>query len=305
MSEDASHTATQLRGLTVAVTGSRRASELASLITSLGGQPYIAPTVGIEARQDISKEAESFTNRILSEGIDYAIFMTGPGVYSLMAAARNLGIEQKLVESLKRVTIVARSVKPLKALADHGLKTAMVPEENTAEGIAKALKNRSMTGKRVAVLWHGSYSPLLRDELQAAGADVFEYSTYAYSLELRESGAEILDAMGFHYISPDEAKVVKLMEDIKSGCIDAITFTSPPSVRNLFMIAGAHHLNESLLLSLKDVIVVAVGPSTRRALEENGVQVDVVPQAYKMGPMVKALSDYLNRADRPKRRIAA
>ena len=60
MTEGADNKALPLRGLTVAITGSCRASELAQLITNFGGKPYVAPTIGIEARPDISKEAEAF-----------------------------------------------------------------------------------------------------------------------------------------------------------------------------------------------------------------------------------------------------
>src|SRR5665648_902296 len=96
-----------LKGLTVAITGSRRASELAHLVTSFGGRPYLAPTVGIEASQEISKEAEFFINKILEERVDYVVFMTGPGVYSLMSAAKNLGIEKKFVEALQKTTVLS------------------------------------------------------------------------------------------------------------------------------------------------------------------------------------------------------
>src|SRR5687768_3412853 len=181
-----------LAGLTIAITGSRRASELAHLITSFGGRPYLAPTVGIEARPDISKEAEFFINKILKERIDYVVFMTGPGVYSLMSTAKNLGIEKKFAEALQNTTVIARSLKPKIALANHGVKTDVIPEENTAEGIAKLLKSFSMAGSNIAILWHGSYSPLLKNELHAMGAQVFESSPYRYSLELKESGARIL-----------------------------------------------------------------------------------------------------------------
>lgn len=292
-----------LAGLTVVITGSRRASELAHLITSFGGRPYLAPTVGIEARDDISKEAEFFINKILEERIDYVVFMTGPGVYSLMSTAKSLGIEKKFAEALQQTTVIARSLKPKIALANHGVKTDIIPEENTAEGIVKLLKSFSMAGRNVAVLWHGSYSPLLKNELHAVGARVFEASTYRYSLELTESGARILEMMGFKYIPPDEAKVVKLVEDIGKGLVDVITFTSPPAVRDLFKIAEAYHLKEPLQYYLnKEVVVVAVGPSTMKALEENYVHIDVMPDVYKMGPMIKSLSDYLGQANAPKKK---
>ncbi|HEU5461451.1 MAG TPA: uroporphyrinogen-III synthase [Nitrososphaeraceae archaeon] len=289
--------------MTVAITGSRRASELAHLITTFGGRPYLAPTVGIEARQDISKEAEFFINKILDEKIDYVVFMTGPGVYSLMATAKNLGIEKKFAEALQNTIVIARSFKPKIALANHGVKTDIIPEENTAEGITKLLKSFSMAGRNIAVLWHGSYSPLLKNELHAVGAKVFEASTYRYSLELKESGARILEMMGFKYISPDELKVVKLVEDIGKGVVDAITFTSPPSARDLFKVAEAYYLKERLQYHLnKDVIVVAVGPSTMKAIEENYVHVDVMPEVFKMGAMIKSLSDYLGQADARKKK---
>ena len=292
-----------LAGLTVVITGSRRASELAHLITNFGGRPYLAPTVGIEVRQDISKEAEFFINKILEEGVDYVVFMTGPGVYSLMSTAKNLGIEKKFAEALQQTTVIARSLKPKIALAKHGVKTDIIPEENTAEGIAKLLKSFSMAGRNVAILWHGSYSPLLKNEIDAAGAQVFESSTYRYSFELNESGARILEMMGFKYIPPDEAKVVKLVEDIGKGLVDVITFTSPPAVRDLFKIAEAYHLKEPLQYYLnKEVVVVAVGPSTMKALEENYVHIDVMPDVYKMGPMIKSLSDYLGQANAPKKK---
>jgi len=289
--------------LTVAITGSRRASELAHLITSFGGRPYLAPTVGIEPRQDISKEAEFFINKILEARIDYVVFMTGPGVYSLMVTAKNLGLEKKFTKALQSTTVVARSFKPKLALANHGIKTDMIPKENTAEGIAKLLKSLNISGRNIAVLWHGSYSPLLKDELNAVGAKVLESSTYRYSFDLKESGASILEMMGFKSIPPDELKVVKLLEDIGNGFIDAITFTSPPSAHDLFKIAETYHLKKQLQYHLnKDVIVVAVGPSTRKAIEENYVHVDVMPEVYKMGAMIKSLTDYIGQVTSPKKR---
>ena len=291
-----------LEGLTVAITASRRALELAHLINTFGGTPYISPTVGIETSINASKETVDFINKLVKEKLDYVVFMTGPGVYSLMSAAKKLQLEGDLIEALKQVIVVARSLKPKIALAHYGIKTDIVPEENTAEGIVKQLKRSSMQGKKIGVLWHGSYFPILKNEMSTAGAEVFEFSIYSYSLDLKESGAKILEEMGFKYVYPDQAKVIKLIEAINNGLIDAITFTSPPSARDLFKIAEDHKIKEPLLVSLNNnVIVVAIGPSTKKALEENKVQVDVMPEMYKMGPMVKALTNYLSQSYIPKR----
>ncbi|HZI72304.1 MAG TPA: uroporphyrinogen-III synthase, partial [Nitrososphaeraceae archaeon] len=225
--------------------------------------------------------------------------MTGPGVYSLMSAAKCLGLEKQLVESLNQVVVICRSFKSKYALSNHGVKTDSIPEENTGEGIVKLLKNYVLWNKSVAIIWHGSYSTVLREELYKSGALVLECSIYTYSFDLNENGANILKTMGFKYKTPQETKVIEAIEEISNGFIDAITFTSPPAAREIFKIAERYHLKESLQVSLnKDVIVVAVGPSTEKALAENGVKVDVMPNVYKMGTMVKALSDYVTHQTR-------
>src|SRR3712207_7940865 len=58
-----------------------------------------------------------------------------------------------------------------------------------------------------------SYFPVLKNEMSAAGAEVFEFSTYSYSLDLKDSGAKILQEMGFKYIYPDQAKVIERSEE--------------------------------------------------------------------------------------------
>lgn len=285
-----------LAGLRIVVTGSRRATELARLIMNFGGIPHIVPTIGIEINQGVSGEIEAFISKIVREKMDYIIFMTGPGVYSLMFAAKCLGLERKLVESLNQVVVICRSFKSKYALSNHGVKTDAVPEENTGEGIAKLMKNYAVDNKNVAIVWHGSHSAVLSDELFKSGAHVLECSIYSYSPELKESGAKILRTMGFDYKTPEEAKVVEVIKEISKGFIDAITFTSPPAAHEIFRIAEKYQLKESLQISLnKYVIVVAVGPSTGKALAEKGVNVDVMPKVYKMGTMVKALSDYITQ----------
>jgi uroporphyrinogen-III synthase len=288
-----------LSGLTIAITGSRRASELARIVENFGGKPYIAPTVGIEANlSKPNKPIMDFINRIVKQDAEYVVFMTGPGVFSLMTLARGIGMEEALLTSLKKVTVIARSTKPQMVLRGFGIKVDFVPQENTLNGILNLLRGSDITGKTIAILWHGEeQSAKIKEELYRAGAsNIIEASSYTYSFETQNDGASILRSMGFHFLAPDEDKVVRLIEDIVSGNIDAITFTSPPSVRDLFKISNVHGIGSSLKDSLnKNVIVAAVGPSTREALEENGCHVDVMPQIFKMGPMVKSLCDYVDR----------
>ncbi len=286
-----------LRGLTVAVTSCRRGRELAQLIENFGGACVVAPTVGIEATDETRQRAADFARELVRHPPDYAIFLTGPGVQSLFAIAGAIGLRSDLQATLQAATVVARSPKPKKVLTGYGVQTDLVPQDNTARGIADELASRSLSGKLIAILGHGSCEPVLKENLERAGAKVVESSAYTYSGALPASGAQILEGMGFDYVPPDPLDTRLLIERLDAGTIDAITFTSPPSARNLFERAEEIGMLEEVRRSLNErVIVVAIGPSTRDALEREGVSVDVMPSVYRMGPMVRALDEFVARS---------
>lgn len=284
-----------LDGLTVAVTASRRANELAHLISSQGGKPYLAPTVGIESNRAVDSEAERFCDTLNARNVDYAVFMTGPGVFALFAGARAAGRENELVRALSKTCVVARSGKPKDALSKHGARVDLVPREATSTGLLELLAERGIVSKVILILTHGSDSSSLSEGLRRLGAEVLEFSTYSYSLETDTSGALILDSMKFNPVLPFRPRGLELVQAIIDGEIDVVTFTSPPSAKNLFMIASGAGLLDEMLGSLGSLIVVVVGPPTGAAVEAGGVRVDVMPSVYKMGPMIKELCDYVKK----------
>jgi uroporphyrinogen-III synthase len=173
------------------------------------------------------------------------------------------------------------------------VRVALVPSENTAEGIAAAMAPLPLQGKRIAILWHGAPISLLREALEGKGAGVFEAQAYTYAPALEERGAAVLGALGFAYVPPEHQKVLQLIRDVLRGAVHVMTFTSPPSARNLFRMAEEHGMQEDFCRQLNsNVLVVAVGPPTRRTIEEHGVSVDVMPEIYKLGPMVRAITEY-------------
>jgi uroporphyrinogen-III synthase len=286
-----------LNGLKVAVTGSRRAIELAHLISSKGGIPYIAPTIGIGSRNSAEVETKKFIKEVIEGKPDYSVFMTGPGVYSVLQTAEKLGSKEDLIRSLVKTKVVARSQKPKDALSKHGVKVDMIPvstHDNTAEGVARELLKNNLEGKHILIVWHGSQTESLGKKLMLAGARVSEFRIYEYSTELSAEGAEILNRMGYRSIPPEETRVRELIDNILTHQINAVTFTSPPSVRNLFSIAQKYSRESDLIEAMDSgQIVVAIGQPTKEAIESFGVKVDVMPDIFKLGPMVAALVDYV------------
>ncbi|MHB8565561.1 MAG: uroporphyrinogen-III synthase [Nitrososphaerales archaeon] len=281
-----------LDGLVVAVTSSRRAQELAHLIESYGGTSYLAPTIGIEVLEhDVPLQFLS------DDEMDIAIFLTGPGTESAIAAATQSGVETKLLEKLRKIPLViARSSKPRAVLTKYGVEeNVKMPREATLQGVLELL-GKDLEGKMIGIFWHGSKSGDFAIILKKMGAKVFEYSTYSYSQELKPGGAELLGALGFkRLVPPDEEKVEKLIEDMIAGHIDVITFTSPPSVANLFTAARKISKRAEVIKAMNGAIVVSIGPSTTKKLVENGVRVDVEPREYRMGKMIDALGKYMRK----------
>lgn len=264
----------------------------------MGGVPYLAPTVGIEvsSREVITAEVMRYLDL---PKVDIALFMTGPGTQAILSASKELGVEQVLLENLRSLpNIIARSTKPKVVLAKYGIvDNVELPEEATFDGIANLLRDWNLQGKNVAIFWHGDRSDFLVNALKDSGAVVLEFSTYSYSHYLDNQGTKLLETVGFQKIIPPiEKTITNLVRDLIDVKIDAITFTSPPSVSNLFETARSMYRETDLIRSLqKQVIVVSIGPSTSKRLEENGVKSDVIPKIYKMGKMVESLSIFVKK----------
>lgn len=287
-----------LSGLTIAVTASRRATELAQLITNLGGTPYIAPTVAIATSKETKENAYQFITETLNRKIDFIIVSTGPGIQAIFNIAKALGSDEQFIEHLKQIPIIARSTKPQQVLSRYGTKTNVsVPTTPTLEACIKLLMKHDISNKRIAISWHGANTQTHIKRLEQAGATILEVSAYKYSAHFNTGGTKLLQSLGYDHVQPDTGKIIALIEDLVQRHVDIITFTSPPAVVNLFKIAKTHNLTERLRTALDmHTVTVAIGPSTEAALEKHGIHAKVIPETFKMGPMIAALIHYLNQS---------
>src|SRR5208283_2082091 len=259
-----------LNGLTIAVTASRRAKELAQLITNLGGTPYIAPTIAIETSKKTEDNAYQFITETLSRKIDFIIIMTGPGIQAIFDIAKAIGSYEQFIEQLKQIPIIARSTKPQQVLSRHGIKTNVsVPTTPAVEACFKLLLKHDIANKRVAISWHGTNTQSHIKKLEHAGATTLQISTYKYSARFNNGGKTLLKTLGYNHVQPPNIqKTITLIQDLIMKHVDVITFTSPPAVANLFEVARTHNLTEKLRTALDaHAVTVAIGPSTGERLE--------------------------------------
>jgi uroporphyrinogen-III synthase len=259
----------------VAMLEARRPDELASLLQHRGLQPYHAPALREEPLPDPAV-VDAFITRLAGGQIDVVLLLTGVGTTAILEAGRSQDRLAVLVEALQRVTVLARGPKPVAALRPYGLRPARVAVApyTTAEVLA-ALAEYDLAGRVVLVQLAGEPNPELHQALAACGAQVEELAPYRWALPL------------------DQGPLERFLTDVAAGRIDAVVVTSSAQVQNLFTVAARHGGIEALRRHLCATIVASVGPVCTRALQAQGVPVDVEASPPKMGPLVGALATAL------------
>jgi uroporphyrinogen III methyltransferase/synthase len=152
------------------------------------------------------------------------------------------------------------------ALREHGLRAEVSPPEFRAEGLVAALARHDIRGVRVLIPRAAVAREVLPDGLRALGAAVDVVS--AYRTEPAAPSGHV-----------DEACAAA-----RAGRLDAVTFTSPSTVRQFCLLAGpdAPRL-------LRGVLVACIGPVTADAARASGLDVGVVAASYTLGGLVDAL----------------
>ena len=134
-------------------------------------------------------------------------------------------------------------------------------------------------GRRIVVQGFGPDPDVLVTPLRTAGADVVVVTPYASTMP------------------DDTAPVAALAKEAAAGALAAVTFTSMQAVHQFVLIAEEAGVSADALRD-SPALIVAVGPVTRQALLDEGIQVDVEPQTPRMGAMYQALAAHLAESDR-------
>lgn len=261
-----------LTGQVVAVPESRQLDILEDLLLRRGAKVLRVPLVSILDAPD-PVPIEGWLRGFIASPPDYLILLTGEGLRRLCGVAQRCGCLQEFVASLGVVCKICRGPKPGRALKELDLKPDMLGKKPTTQGIIAALDELDLKGKRVAVQLYGEEPNLLLvDYLQGRGAIVSVVAPYIYAP------------------NSDEEKVVELINDLASGRITMMTFTSQPQFIRLQEVARKAGIEERLHAGLAQVSVAAVGPVVADQLRAAGIAVAVMPESlFFMKPMVTEL----------------
>jgi uroporphyrinogen-III synthase len=257
---------------------SRRAKEMASIISSYGGQPVSAPSMR-EVPLDSNPDAIAFADGLERGAFDLVILLTGVGARALVAVVERVkGSRDGFVSALGRTKIVARGPKPVAVLRELGIAAWLIaPEPNTWREVLAVLDEKQqefpLTGKHVAVQEYGASNPDLLAALEARGARVTRVPVYQWALP------------------EDLAPLETAVRSIAGGQIDVALFTTATQVVHLLKVADSMGMGDAVRRGLTTCVVASIGPTTSEEMREQGISPDMEPTHPKMGFLVREAAE--------------
>ncbi|MEO7122115.1 MAG: uroporphyrinogen-III synthase [Lacisediminihabitans sp.] len=264
----------QLDGFRIGVTSDRRSEDLITAFERRGAQVLHAPTLNItHAEHDDSVIAD--TRAIIAANPDLLLATTGYGIRRWFEVADAAGLGDALTDSLSTARILVRGPKARGGIRAAGLNDAGMSEvETTSALVTKAIAEVD-PGSTVTLQLHG-------------------YTDKAQLDRLRER-YEVLTVAPYRWTMVDGSndRVRRLIEAACARQLDAVTFTSAPSVDALLIAAEGLELLDDLLDALRsDVLAAAVGPVTAAPLLACGVT-PIQPERFRMGALIRLVCEYL------------
>lgn len=257
-----------------------QSKELRERLEELGAEVLMLPLVRFlepENPLDLDSAIRSF------EKFDWLIFTSANAVTFFLRRCRALGCWP----NGKAITIAAVGLATRLALESEGLQASLVPPEFSGAGLAAELSS-AIAGKSVLLPRSDRAGEELPSLLRGAGANVTDVVAY------RTAGPE----------APDRSMIDK----IRRGQADAITFFSPSAFREFQNLIGSDTLEKLQ----REVAFVAVGPVTAEAIRNAGLPVVIEAEQATASALVTALERHfsapemkLPRAQRPQSRREA
>jgi uroporphyrinogen III methyltransferase/synthase len=239
-----------LFGRTVVVTRAReQASELRARLEQLGAAVLELPSIAIEPLDFDVPELGQYA---------WVVFTSVNGVTAFFE--RGLVPAGLDARAFRTARVAAIGPGTAAALADRGIRPDLVPERFVAESLLDAFPAPSRAGERALL----ARAEVARDVLPAG-------------LKERGYDVEVLPLYRTLTASPDP----DVVERVRRGEVDALTFTSSSTVSNFSDLVGA--------IPDPQPLVVSIGPVTSTTARERGLRVDVEATEHTIDGLVDTL----------------
>lgn len=222
------------------------------------------------------------TEELIARPPDFLIANTGVGIRTWMACVAEWGLDSQLQDALSSTRIASRGPKAAGAVTSAGLRTWWRSSSEQLGDVVSQLQSEGLQDRRVAFQLHGDDGSEVVARLAIAGAEVVTLPVYQWGPP------------------PDPEAVLGLVERCIAGTVDAVTFTAGPQITALLDAAAAGGSAQALSEAFNSGRPLAgcIGPVCASAATARGITELVVPANWRLGSMVKALTDELVRRRR-------
>ncbi len=241
-------------------------------LQDLGAEIFEFPTIEIVPPEDF-KELDTSIKHI--EAYNWLIFTSANGFKYFFDRLIENGRD---IRELIGIKICAIGTKTAQRIRSHGIKVDLIPEKFNAEGLIKTINKIQNPESRIQNL-KGMKFLMPRAEV---AREIFPQ-------KVRELGGEI-DTPATYRAIKQESHAKKLIRFMKEGRVTIATFTSAATFHNFREIVAG----ESIYL-LKDVVIAAIGPVTKRAIENAGLAVDIMSERATINDMVSAIIEWADK----------
>lgn len=239
-----------------------QSGELEAMLRAEGAEPVVCPAIMIVPPKDFAP-LDAVIDRL--QTFDLIVFTSANTIDSLVTRMR-----VRCVSMPASVPAVA-AVGPATARAAeaHGFQVKIVPEQFIAESLLSDLRTLEQ-GKAL----------LLRGDI--GGSTVHD--------GLVNAGWDVHDVVAYRTIPGDG--IEELGRQLRLGKIDAVTFSSPSSVR--YTVESLKRFGDITLLvqSEERPAVICLGPVTADTAREMGLIVDAVARQFDARGLVDALREW-------------
>lgn len=243
-----------------------RSQAAVDIVQNNGGIPLVVPTLELEAFA-----SESLMDLCHRAGeLDWIIFTSPASLESLFKYCEDF--KEKLNPKCQVAVIGPRTER---ILNDYEIQADIVPEDYTAEGLLEEFQEIDLDKKKVGVPRTFKAREVLPEGLKNMGATVYLAEAYKSTKP------------------HDTSKVQLMVDEIIQGKVDAVTFTSPLTVTNLFEMAGDKKIE--LINSFKEgkVLAASIGPITQKPLKNLGIP-SIFPSRYTVKDMLMQLKEEMS-----------
>lgn len=285
-----------LQGKRVLVTRTReQASAFSQQLRAAGALPVEFPTIRIEPPRDWTQLDAALQQLYVDnqqgngKSYDWLVFTSANGVAICCERLRELGYD---LLAMNPVRIAAIGPATAAKLAHYGLKADLVPDEYIAESVAAAIiedarqRGVSLADMRILLARAAEARKVLVSQLQQARAHVDEVAAY-YT----------------RAVDHDDVQGHAVLELLRQGNVDIITFTSSSTVRNFvawLKDCERHHSTQqdhaqslvAIITAQARVRVACIGPITAQTARELGLPVHIEAKEFSIEGLMQAIIAY-------------